>query len=97
MEETMLVHECEALKHLVPSKYVKIRGRSRRERMDLHLIANRALWKVLFAFFAHFVKVPFHILKYKEEFIVLTDDFLQFDDVRVVQLFQRLPARVSAR
>lgn len=40
--------------------------------------------------FDQLVEVLFHVLKYEEERLVLSDDLFEFDDVLMAQLLQRL-------
>lgn len=47
----------------------------------------------LVTFLHQLVEVFLHVLEDEEERLIFTDDLLQFDDVLVAQLFQRLRSR----
>ena len=63
----------------------------------VHIVAERRLRKVPVAFFRHFVEVALHEFEHEEELVVLANHFLQFDDVRMIQLLQGLHAHDATK
>lgn len=56
----------------------------------VHDVADSAFGKVLFPLLHQLVQVLFHEFKHEEQLVILTNDFLEFDDVGVVHLAQTL-------
>lgn len=56
----------------------------------IEYISNR-LFREKFALTSHqLIEIFFHVFEYKIERVVFSDDFFEFDQIRVIQFFQRL-------
>ena len=52
----------------------------------IHNIANVRFWEMLVATFHQFVQIAVHELEHEKQLIVLTDNFAEFNYVRVIEL-----------